>query len=87
MYLQKCGEYHGKEKNGANGNNDLYKRLLSFMIVGLKENVPYIIKSVSERNIDGKWIKEQILDSLQTLRNCYFRVRAIAKPILIMIYL
>ena len=32
------------------------------MIVGLKENVPYIIKSVPERNIDGKWIKEQILD-------------------------
>ena len=46
------------------------------MIVGLKENVPYIIKSVPERNID-KWIKEQILDSLKTLKNCGFRVRAI----------
>ena len=47
------------------------------MIVGLKENVPYIIKSVPERNIDGEWIKEQILDSLKTLKNCGFRVRAI----------
>ena len=28
--------------------------LLSFMIVGVKENVPDIIKSVLERNIDGK---------------------------------
>ena len=30
------------------------------MIAVLKENVPYIIKSVPDRNIDGKWIKEQI---------------------------
>ena len=36
-------------------NNDLYKGLLSFTIVGLKENVPYIIKSAPERNTDGKW--------------------------------
>ena len=47
------------------------------MIVGLKESIPYIIKSVPERNIDGKWIKEQILGSLKTLKNCGFRVRAI----------
>ena len=77
MYLQKCEEYCGGEIIGANENNELYKGLLSFMIAGLKENVPYIIKSVPERNIDGKWIKEQILDSLKTLKNCGFRVRAI----------
>ena len=47
------------------------------MIVGLKENVPYIIKYVPEQNIDGIWIKEQILDSLKTLKNCGFRVRTI----------
>ena len=62
MYLRKCEEYCGGEIISANENNELYKVLLSFMIVGLKENVPYIIKSVPERNIDGKWIKEQILD-------------------------
>ena len=77
MYLQKCEEYCGGEIIGANENNELYKRLHSFMIIGLKENVPYIIKSVPEQNIDGKWIKEQILDSLKTLKNCGFRVRAI----------
>ena len=55
----------------------LYKELLSFMIVGSKENVSYIIKSVPEWNTDGKWIKKQILDSLKTLKNCGFRIRAI----------
>ena len=47
------------------------------MIIGLKENVPYIIKSLPKQNIDGKWIKEQILGSLKTLKNCGFRVPAI----------
>ena len=77
MYLQKCEESSGGEIIGADGNYELYKGLFSFMIVGLKENVPYIIKSVPEQNIDGKWIKQQILDSLKTLKNCSFRVRAI----------
>ena len=36
MYLQKCEKYCGGEKNGANENNELYKRLISFMIIGLK---------------------------------------------------
>ena len=42
MSLQKCEECSGGEIIGANENNELYKALLSFMIVGLKENVPYI---------------------------------------------
>ena len=66
MYLQKCEEYCDGEIIGANENNELYNGLVSFMIVGIKENAPYIIKSVPERNIDGKWIKEQILGSLKT---------------------
>ena len=41
------------------------------MIVGLKENLPYIIRSVPERNADDKWIKKQILESLKTLKNWF----------------
>ena len=74
----KCEEYRGGElMSFMKDYNELYEGLLSFMIAGLKENVPYIIKPIPERNIDGKWIKEQILDSLKTLKNCGFRVRAI----------
>ena len=53
MYLQKCEEYSGGEIIGADENNELFKGLLSFMIVGLKENVPYVIKSVPE--VKNKW--------------------------------
>ena len=58
MYFQKCEEHCGGEIIGANENSELYIGLLSFMMVALKENFPYIIKSVPERKIDGKWIKE-----------------------------
>ena len=51
MYLQKCEKYSGGEIIGANENNELYKGLLSFMIVELKENFFYIVKSITERNI------------------------------------
>ena len=51
IYLQKCEEYCGSEIIGANENNELYKGLLSFMITGLKENVPYIIKSVQNETL------------------------------------
>ena len=47
-YLQICEEYSGGEIIGAKENNELYKGLLSFITVGLKENVPYIIKSVPD---------------------------------------
>ena len=75
MYLQKGEEYCGGEIIGSNESNELYKGLLLFVIIKLKESVSYIIKSVPDRNIDGKWIK--ILDSLKTLKNYGFRVRAI----------
>ena len=36
MYLQKCVEYYGREFFGSYINNELYKSILCFMIIGLK---------------------------------------------------
>ena len=76
MYLQKCEEYSGVKMIGSNENQKLYKRLFSSMMVELKQYVPYIMKSVPTQNIDGKWIKEHILQCLKTWKNCGVRVRA-----------
>ena len=77
MYLQKCEEYSGGEVYGADENNELYKGLVCFMIVGMKESVPYVMKSIPEIKINGGWLKEQILDCLNTLKSCGFNVRGI----------
>ena len=44
MYLQKCEEYFGGELKGCGEDGNLYKGLVCYMIVGLKESVPYVIK-------------------------------------------
>ena len=46
-----CAEILWGKIIDANENSELYKGLLSFMIEGLKENVPCIIKSVPEPSI------------------------------------
>ena len=39
MYLQKCEEYSGGRLIGADKENNLYKGVVSFMVVGLKQSV------------------------------------------------
>ena len=62
---------------GCNDKGELYKDIVCFMIVGLKESIPYVIKSLAETNTDPNWLKTELLDSLKILSNCGFQVRAI----------
>ena len=78
MYLQRSQEYSGGEMIGCDAERELYKGIVSFMIVDLKESIPYVIKSSPETNTNAKWLKTELLDSLEILSNCGFRVRAIA---------
>ena len=43
----------------------------------IKRKWPLFDQIVVEQNIDGKWIKKQILDSLKSFKKGDFRVRAI----------
>ena len=40
MYLQKCEEYFGGGLIGSDENGELYKEIVCFMIVRLKESIP-----------------------------------------------
>ena len=62
---------------GCDDEVELYKEIVCFMIVGLNESVPYVIKSSPETINDVNWHKTELLDSLVVLSNCGFRVRAI----------
>ena len=77
MYLQKCEEYTGGQLIGAATNFELYKGIVSFTIIGIKQNTPYIIKSVPEIKIHADWLKNQIIGCLKVLTDCGFKVRMI----------
>ena len=77
MYLQKRQEYFWGEMIGCDDEGELYKGIVCFMIVGLKESIPYVIKSSPETKVDVNWLKIELLDPLEIRFNCGFRVRAI----------
>ena len=61
IYVQKSEEYVGGVSYVTDASGLLYKGVVCFMIIGLKSNVPYIIRSVPETEIKINWLKEEIL--------------------------
>ena len=51
MRLLKCEEYMGGQLIGVATNGELYKGIVYFMIIGIKQNTSYIIESVPEKKI------------------------------------
>ena len=77
IYLQKCEKYFGGDMMGSNDAGELYKGLVCFIIIGLKQSITYIIRSLPEVSIDANWLKEEIFKSLDVLCQSGFNVRAI----------
>ena len=47
------------------------------MIVGVRKNVPFVVKAVPESKIEGKWLSGQIVETIQSLHEIGFHVRAV----------
>ena len=77
IYVQKSEEYVGGMSYGTDANGHLCKGVVSFMIAGLKSNVPYNIRSVPEIEIKGNWLKEKILRVIDVLHDVGFNVRGV----------
>ena len=46
MYLEKTTQYHSGKYSGADYAGNLYKDIVAFMIMGLKELIPYIVQAI-----------------------------------------
>ena len=77
MYLQKCEECCGGDTFGTNEDGELYKGIMCFMIIGSKNNVTFIIKTIPETKIEGELIQNEILHCLQVLQDLGFKVRGV----------
>ena len=73
MYLQTSTEYQSGSNIGQYANGEFYTGKLAFMIVGLK----IYPKACPEVSINGEMAKQEIEESLQTLKAARFNVRAI----------
>ena len=52
--LEKATQYHSGEYDGADDGGNLYKGIVVFMIVGLKESISYIIQAITEVKFSGE---------------------------------
>ena len=76
MYLQKGTQYQGGRFIGANEFGDFFKGIVCFMIIGLKQSVPIVVKAVPEVNVSGDLIYEHLFDIVLKLSLIGFNVRA-----------
>ena len=77
MYLQKSVQYHGGHFVGQDEDGNLYKGIVVFMIVSLKQSLPCVIKSIPETTISGEWLRKEIDECIFNLQNSGFFVRAV----------
>lgn len=77
MYLQKGMQYHGGKLIGSDEDGQLYKGIMVFMIVSLKQSIPFVIKAVPEVSVEGVWLRNHIDESITSLQGIGFQVRAV----------
>jgi len=58
MYLRKATQYQGREFVGADEQGKLYKGIVAFIVIGLIQSVPYVIKAIPEVTFRGDWLAE-----------------------------
>ena len=73
MYLQKAKQYHSGEYVGEDEDGNLYKGIVAFMIVGLKELIPYIVQAVPEVTFYGEWLAKKKASSIDDLTSMFPR--------------
>ena len=54
MYLEKATQYHSGKYVGVNDEGNLYKNKVAFIIMGLKESIPYIVRAIKEVKFNGE---------------------------------
>ena len=75
MYLQKSAQYQSGE-NVEEGN--LYKGIFAFLVVELKQSIPFVVQTIPEVTFNGQWLAEKISDNIDSLIEIRLCVQGIA---------
>ena len=64
VYLPKSAQYQSGE-NVEEGN--LYKGIFAFLVVELKQSIPFVVQTIPEVTFNGQWLAEKISDNIDSL--------------------
>ena len=56
MYLQQSTQYHGGKYYGADETENLFKGAVVYLIVGLRQSVPIVVRALPEISVNGEKI-------------------------------
>ena len=76
-YLEKATQYPSGEYVGVDYEGNLYKGIAAFMIVGLKEMIPFIVQAITEVKFSGEWLVEKISNCTDDLTSAEFCIQGI----------
>ena len=71
MYWQ-SGKYEGVDEKG-----DLYKGIVAFMVLGLKQSIPFFAQAIPEVTFYGQWLADKFIDNIDNLIEVRLCVRSI----------
>ena len=77
MYLKKKVQYSAGKYVGADSDGNMYKGVVVFMLQGLKQYVPVVLKAYPETEISGGWLAEKLSECVTDLCKSGFQVRGI----------
>ena len=74
MYLFKEEQYQDGDMIGKDENGDFYKGVVIFEIIGIRKNIPIVIKAVPETAISWQLLQKEILACVASLNQLGFKV-------------
>ena len=67
MYMQKSAQYQSGEYEGVNKERNLYKGIVTFMVVGFKLSIPFVFQTIPEVTFNRQWLAETFIDNIDNL--------------------
>ena len=74
MYLRKPAQYQSGEWIEE---ENLYKGIFAFMVVELKQSIPFVVQSIPEVTFNEQWLAEKISDNIDNLKEVRLCVQGI----------
>ena len=66
-YLQKSAHYQSGEYIGVDKEGNLYKGIVVFMVVGLKQSILFVVQAITEVTFNGQCLSKKISDNIDNL--------------------
>ena len=75
IYLQNTTQYQAGEYAGVDEEGNLYKAVVAFMVVGLKQLTPFVVQAIREVTFNGQWLCDKFACNIENLGTAGFCAR------------